>query len=249
MFYTDLSGEKGKLFTLAVQAIKSLFTRIYAADNMIVVNRNQSYLGDQKFVTAYKNNIHTPQEQSLLWRLHTICWAAQHCKNIPGDFVECGVYLGFSMSVLAEYLDFATLNKTLYLYDTFTGIPEHYNSENRSNLQYEKQPDIYEKVIEKFSKYSNVEIVKGIVPDTFANSCPEQIAFLHIDMNSSKSEIAALEHLYDKLSDNGMIVFDDFGWLGYDRQTVAELEFMQKRGQHIMELPTGQGLLIKSKNI
>jgi hypothetical protein len=28
----------------------------------------------------------------------------------------------------------------------------------------------------------------------------------------------------------------------------AELEFMQKRGQSVLELPTGQGLVLKSKS-
>ena len=38
------------------------------------------------------------------------------------------------------------------------------------------------------------QVVRGIVPDSFAQAVPEKIAFLHIDMNSSKAEIAALEH-------------------------------------------------------
>lgn len=247
MFYSDFSGEKRQLFTLALQAIKTCFARMFAGDNMIMLNRNQSYLRDQKFVTAFTNNATTEQEKSLIWRLHTLAWATQHCKQIEGDFVECGVYLGFSMSVIAEYLELAQLAKNLYLYDTFTGIPAEYNSENRSNIIYEKQTDIYDRVVAKFKKYPNVKIVKGIVPKTFAENCPDKIAFLHIDMNSSKSELAALEYLYDRVSDYGIIVFDDFGWLGYDQQTYREIEFMAKRGQNIMELPTGQGLLIKTK--
>ena len=51
--------------------------------------------------------------------------------------------------------------------------------------------------------------------------------------------------LYDRVVQSGIIVFDDFGWDGYNRQTVAEIEFMKERNQSIMELPTGQGLMIK----
>ena len=46
-------------------------------------------------------------------------------------------------------------------------------------------------------------------------------------MNSSKSEIAALKHLFDKVSKGCIIVFDDFGWMGYDRQTIAEIEWLK----------------------
>lgn len=245
MFYGDFAGEKKQSFSNAINSFSQHFKRVYAADNLITFNRNQSYLKDEAFMAAFRPNVTNEQEKSLIWRVHTVCWAAQHCRHIEGDFVECGVYLGFTMSVVAAYLDFDKLDKTMYLYDTFEGIPEAYNSENRSNRVYEEQPDIYGRVLKKFEPYSNVKVVKGIVPDTFKASCPEKIAFLHIDMNSSKSEIAALEHLYDKVQPGGIIIFDDFGWMGYDKQTWAEIEWMKERGQHILELPTGQGVLIK----
>jgi O-methyltransferase len=104
---------------------------------------------------------------------------------------------------------------------------------------------IYDKVAKRFSKFPNVNVVNGIVPDNFEKACPEKISLLHIDMNSSKSEIAALEHLFDRVSPGGIIVFDDFGWLGYDRQTFVEIQWMAQRGHSIMELPTGQGLVLK----
>ena len=92
-----------------------------------------------------------------------------------------------------------------------------------------------------------MKLVKGIVPDTFKEACPEKIAFLHIDMNSSKSEIAALEVLFDKVTPGGMIVFDDYGWSGYMKQKIAEDAFIKERDHDILELPTGQGLLIKKQ--
>ena len=64
-------------------------------------------------------------------------------------------------------------------------------------------------------------------------------------MNSSASEIAALEHLFDRVSPGGIIVFDDFGGGGYDRQAFLEIEWAAQRDHSIMELRTGQGLLLK----
>jgi hypothetical protein len=60
------------------------------------------------------------------------------------------------------------------------------------------------------------------------------------------AEVAALEMLFDRVSPGGVIVFDDYGWSdAYAAQLQRETEFMQKRGHHILELPTGQGLVIK----
>ena len=100
-------------------------------------------------------------------------------------------------------------------------------------------------MVERFARYPNVRIVRGAVPMSFEEAVPERVAFLHVDMNSSKSEIAALEVLFDKVSRGGVIVFDDYGWRAYRRQQEAEDVFMRARGQRILELPTGQGLLVK----
>jgi O-methyltransferase len=55
----------------------------------------------------------------------------------------------------------------------------------------------------------------------------------------------ALEHLFDKVTPGGFIVFDDFGWTCNVNQMSAELAFMKERGHPVLELPTGQGLVIK----
>jgi predicted O-methyltransferase YrrM len=100
----------------------------------------------------------------------------------------------------------------------------------------------FDRVPKRFYLYDTFD---GIVPDSFSQAVPEKIAFLHLDLNSSKGEIAALEVLFDRVSPGGLVVFDDYGWSGYQAQQVAEDAFMRQRGHRILELPTGQGLLIK----
>lgn len=246
MFYGNFSGDDKDHFNNSLDKFKNCFKKVYAADNLITFNRNLTFIKDPNFSTSFRANARTKQEDSLKWRVHTLCWAASHCLNLPGDFVECGVYLGFSMSVVTEYLDFSMVKKKMYLYDTYEGIPDEYNSEQRSNRVYKSNPNIYQQVVQKFKKYNNVIPIKGVVPDSFKTKCPKKISFLHIDMNSSKSEIAALEHLFDNVVKGGIIIFDDFGWMGYDKQTYAEIEWLENRSHKILELPTGQGMVIKN---
>jgi predicted O-methyltransferase YrrM len=103
----------------------------------------------------------------------------------------------------------------------------------------------YAAVRERFSKYGNVKIIRGIVSDSFEEAVPERIAFLHIDMNSEKAEMLALEHLFSRVTPGGFIVLDDFGWSCNLNQMSAELAFMTERGCRVLDLPTGQGLVIK----
>ena len=226
-------------------AFKEIFAFVYSQDNLITFDKNLSFFADNKFKAALQKNATTEKEISIAWRVHTLCWAAFNAMKLEGDLVECGVYKAFSFSVVADYLDLKTKNKKLYLYDTFEGIPDAYNLEGHSNEGFLKDKDVYELVKNKFSSYNNVEVVQGILPESFTIKCPEKISLLHVDLNSSKSEIAVLEHLYDRVVPGGFIVFDDFGWITYKQQTLAELEFMKARGQMILEMPTGQGVVIK----
>jgi O-methyltransferase len=250
MFYGNLNGEQGKRFQEALRTLRETFGRVYANDNLIALTRSAGFMEDPRFQAAFSAHANNRQEKSLGWRLHTLTWAAEHCLAVAGDFVECGVYRGFSMAVVTKYVDFANVGKTLYLYDTFEGIPEEHNQEKRSNAPYakanEKNPNaLHEHVVGLFSAYPNVRVVRGVVPQSFATACPRAVAFLHIDMNSATAEIAALETLFDRVTSGGMIVFDDYGWSGFVKQKIAEDAFMKRRGHQILELPTGQGLLIK----
>lgn len=250
MFYGNFNGDNGTKFREALSAMRPMFGRVHAADNLITFDRSTGFLADDAFSAAMSAHAQTAQEQSLAWRVHTLVWAAQQALHHEGDFVECGVWKGFCFGVVTHYLNWQSVPKKLYLYDTFEGIPDQYNSENRSNAVYQQQnaddPDaIFKAAQSRFAHMKNVHLVRGTVPETFAQACPEKIALLHLDMNSAASEIASLEVLWERVVPGGMIVFDDYGWSAYGAQKRAEDAFMAERGHTILELSTGQGLLIK----
>lgn len=222
--------------------------QVYGSDMLICIMKNLSFRQDQKFMSSFNDSVTNEQEKSLLWRLHTLAWAAKNAFLVAGDYVECGVFKGFCSDVILKYLNFEDMPRRAYLYDTFAGLPEKTSTEEERHMwDYTKyDPEgVYSGVVKKFSRYKNVTIVRGIVPDSFEDAVPEKIAFLHIDMNSVEAEMLALEYLFDKVSPGGFIVFDDFGWMSNAGQMSAELEFMNERGHHVMELPTGQGVVIK----
>lgn len=248
MFYGIPKGRE-KDFKHALDTITEVYSGdVYYSDMLITVGRNLSFKHDQKFMSCFHKAVTNNQEMSLLWRTHTLAWAAKNALHIEGDFVECGVFKGFCMGLILNYLDFQNLPKKAYLYDTFEGLPEKTSTAlERRNWNYTEHDSeaIYKSVQEKFSAFGNVNIVRGVVPDSFAEAVPEKIAFLHIDMNSMQAELLALEHLFNKVTLGGFIIFDDFGWMSNFNQMTAELAFMTERGHTVMELPTGQGLVIK----
>lgn len=249
MFYGVPDAKKDD-FLKAMTILDDIFKgQVYGDDMLICLGRNLSFRLDRKFMASYMEAVTNDVERSLLWRLHILSWAARNALNVEGDFVECGVFKGFCSEVIFKYLDFQDLPRQAYLYDTFAGLPEETSTEQEritwghySNFD----PDaLFADVRKKFSRYENVNIVRGTVPDSFQQAVPEKIAFLHIDMNSEKAEILALEHLFDRVVPGGFIVLDDFGWGVNVKQMSAELAFMNARGHQILEIPTGQGVIIK----
>ncbi len=64
-------------------------------------------------------------------------------------------------------------------------------------------------------------------------------------MNAAQAEVGALDVIFDRVVPGGHIVFDDFGRANLASLCVEESAWMKARGYEILELPTGQGLVIK----
>jgi hypothetical protein len=244
MFY-GLNENENKIFRHVLGIIDGLYKKVFHADMLITCERCLGFMEDPKFVETLKKVATNAQERSLVWRLHTQMWAANQCLGLPGDFMECGVYKGFCSHFMVDYLDFAKSGKTLYLHDTFEGIPEDQRAGSPDRPGGYNEEGLHESVVARFKPYPNVKVVKGKVPDVFRDFCPDRIAYLHLDMNSAAAEIGALEAVFDKIVPGGMIVLDDYGWQWYRAQKDAEDVFFAARGHRVLELPTGQGLVVK----
>ena len=214
---------------------------IFAADNFIAIHRNLSFLDNQKLMDAVKRHSECPEESAIIWRIFVQLWAIHNGLHLEGDFVECACYKGITARILCDTIDFEKYpDKKYYLYDLF----EHSNDMIHHALP-EHSSTLFEEVKNRFSNYSNVEVIKGFVPDILLEKAPEKIAFMNLDLNNAPAEIAALDILFDRMVPGAILVLDDYGWLWYRAQKEAEDPWFLERGYHVLELPTGQGLVIK----
>ena len=55
-----------------------------------------------------------------------------------------------------------------------------------------------------------------------------------------------LRKLWPRVVQVGIVVFDDYGWKVFAKQKEEEDRFASEYGLSILEMPTGQGLLIKN---
>jgi hypothetical protein len=212
----------------------------YVGDNLITLGKSLGFLDDAALINAWKAHSETPGEFGALWRRVVLAWAARSSLRLEGDFVECGCYRGTGARIIADVVDFSKQDRRYFLYDLFDRDPERpYHSMDAHG------PDLFDRVQGRFKDFPNVIVTPGLVPETFKVAAPEKIAFLHLDLNNRDAEIAALDFLFDRITPGGVIVLDDYAWIYYRDQMTAESKWFADRGYHVLELPTGQGLVIK----
>ena len=105
---------------------------------------------------------------------------------------------------------------------------------------------LHDFVTKRFAEFDNVTIVCGSVPASLSEIKFESISFLHLDMNSYQAEIGALEYLWDFIPTGGVIVLDDFGLVEHRKQMQHELSWFAQRNCNVLELPTGQAIILKN---
>jgi O-methyltransferase len=232
------STKKGAPLREAFEMIRSDQYNIFAGDDMILFGRAMSFAYDEKFMEAFQATQPDLIESAIIWRSYVLYWAARQALERPGDFVEAGVYKGTTARLICNLTDFATLDRTYWLYDAFGAI------DAKLRLG-EHTPELEADVRQRFADVPNARIVAGHVPQSFAQGEPEGIALLHLDMNNVAAEQAVLERFYDRLVPGACLILDDYGHTGYWPQKDMADEFAAARNKMILELPAGQGLLIR----
>ena len=214
---------------------------MFCADNLITWNRNLSFMREEPFSSMLQDPNRDDVEKSTIWRRYILLYFAKLTLDLDGDFVECGAYKGTTAKDVLEECDLKKFGKKYWLYDLF----EWEDGDEHTRLEEHDNPQMYEDVVARFSEYKDVQIIKGFVPESFSEGFPDSIAFCHIDMNHPVPEAGALRAVMPKLVKGGIVIFDNYGWWDYSAQKIALDKIALSFGHRILELPTGQALLIK----
>jgi hypothetical protein len=228
---------------------------VYHQDGLHSIH-DHSFMSDARFQRAYARGVAAAgMDYAWHWRVHVGLWAARTAAKIDGDFVECGVNRGFLASAIMTDLDWNATQRVFYLLDTFKGLDERYvTPEERAGATWarareELERGFYtldvEEVRANFAEWRRVEIIVGSVPETLERVTSSRIAFLHIDMNCSPPEVAALRTLWARLAPGAPVLLDDYAYHGYGTQKMAMDALAAELGVPILSLPTGQGLIMK----
>ena len=230
----------------------------FKGDGLGVKNKNLSFLSDPKFIQAWdeasrlnregwsKTGIGVPD---IRWRAHVCCWAARQALTLDGDFVECGVHTGLLSLTVCNYVNFASLPRHFWLFDTYNGVPlSRVMEEEQGHVQQLNDLiyfDVYEYASRNFKPFPNAKLVRGTLPESFAEVQIDRIAYLSIDMNNANAERESIEAIWPRLVAGAVVVIDDYAFARCEEQYAMWNRFAQAHEKMVLTVPTGQGLLIK----
>ncbi len=183
-----------------------------------------------------------------LKRLNNIqyCFTEVIKNNIPGDFIETGVWRGGATIFMKAMLKNANIDdRNVWVADSFEGLPkpdeEKYPADKGDNFHTRTQLAIsMDQVKNNFKKYDllddKVRFLKGWFKDTLPTAPIEKLAILRLDGDMYESTMDALKNLYSKLSVGGFIIVDDWGAVPSCKQAVLDYRKQHNITEEIQEI-------------
>ena len=226
-------------------------------DNLTTANRPY-YKEDIEFIEvlncAEQRWGNAGEVRDISWRLHLLLEHVRYkFQNTDSrTVVELGTGRGYMMTALAKSFPKEPIQG--YLYDTFTEILDSEDSTDpdyisKKNFAYADGGKSFagdlKTMLNAFSTSHNWQVCVGKLPDSIAKlTPPNSIDFLHIDLNHAESELSAFLALSHLVTQDTLIIFDDTGGPGNERQFQVHKQIADMASRSIMFLPTGQSVIM-----
>ena len=203
------------------------------------------WLADEDFMHVYRQIMN----DTLLdaYRLHELWSLVEQTSKIKGDIVEVGVWRGGSGCLMASREKMLGSDHFVHLCDTFCGVvkagskDQGYRGGEHHNTSSKAVKNLADNLMLK-----NVRIYPGVFPEeTGKNFSSARIRLLHIDVDVYESAKDSVEFLWDHIPAGGVIVFDDYGFVGCEGVTAYVDEIRNRRGARFIHNLNGHGIIIK----
>ena len=152
--------------------------------------------------------------------------------NVPGDFIETGVWRG-GMTILMRALlaVYGVTDRRVWVADSFQGLPapnvDKYPADRDVALQTIEELRVsLDQVRSHFDRYGLLDDQVRFLPGWFRDTLPtapiDKLALIRLDGDMYESTTDALSALYPKLSLGGYVIVDDYGAVLACRQAVHD---------------------------
>ncbi len=157
--------------------------------------------------------------------------------NLTGDMAELGCFRG-GMSLLMRA---ACPFKTMYAFDTFTGIPRVDPIDGHKVGEFASD----DKTVERLTE-ANIYPIRGMFPESILPGMDKnRYAIGHFDGDTYSSCRDFIHFFWPRMVTGGVMVFDDYGWINCAGTTKAVDDFAAENNAEVLEFTRYQCVIIK----
>jgi O-methyltransferase len=207
-----------------------------------VYNRNLAWPTDPDYLATWER--FPEARRGEIRERHFTLWSiARSLRDLRGDTVECGSWLG-----AGSHLICSSLPGTHHIFDSFEGISEPGDRDVPSDATARKwrSGDLMgteEQVNANLAGF-DVHTYKGWIPSRFDEVADMTFRLVHVDVDLYEPTRDSVEFFYPRLVPGGVLVCDDYGSTLCDGARQAMDEYAEGIAQPVIHLTTGQGLLL-----
>lgn len=161
--------------------------------------------------------------------------ALQATRGISGAVVECGVYRGQSIAMLAWLLREFQDSRSVYGFDSFEGLPPSATQDiggaapTPPGYFGDTNVELVRANIAALGLDQRTTLYPGWFDDTLQRDLPERISLLILDSDFYESYLTCLREAYSRISPGGWIVFDEYYSPKYPGARLAVDEFFSDK--------------------
>jgi hypothetical protein len=170
-------------------------------------------------------------------------------KNVEGDFLELGVFKGFSAYIMLEK---GKSDRCYVGFDTFLGLSEPIPGIDGSHWSKGSLAFSEQGVLTNLGIYRDrITLIKGQIPQVFLSNplWGRKFALVHIDLDLYEPTRNALEFGWEKLSNGGSLICDDYGFSTCPGATKAVNEFLENHPDVQISVLAVGGIVVRKHGI
>jgi O-methyltransferase len=204
-------------------------------------DRGRYLLADREFRQEFEKFLGSGNWKNFerRWNLNQLL---RLVASVPGNLAECGVFEGASARQLCRFA--SEHGRRVDLFDSFQGLSAPRQNDGTfwaaGGLSASE-----EKVRGNLGEFDCFETFPGWIPEAFPKVADRKYAFVHIDVDLEQPTFDSVAFFYPRMPAGGVILLDDHGYESCPGARKAALDFMADKPEAVLDLSTGQGLIIK----
>ncbi len=184
-----------------------------------------------------------------LWQLVTQLASADGPDPVPGDVLEVGAWRGGTAGLMATALQVIAgpRAKDVIIADTFYGVVKA--GERDPYFRGGEYANTSADLVRQFLGVLGIkrfEILEGVFPEDTSGAIEDRaFALCHIDVDVYESAKDVCEWVWPRLSEGGIVVFDDYGFYGCEGVTAYVDEAKAAADRLFLQNVNGHAIFVK----